>query len=241
MTYTTQQLIEILDRELKANWKGERIVLSSADRINDPVVAKLLNMNRVSKVFAYQDFRHQIHQYQKKHRVSGIIWRNCTFKDKTFSYPEIYNQLIPLDEDKAILIQAKESVINFWLEVTEGMDFWLANAPGRNYNLNSAKLSSETDIETRGHRDAETISKKEKVVTSHASFKRTNHHQKINREYVNKLIKQAEWAEIDAALSEIYLGLCWGDPLEYRYQWAKPKSGCDRIIAAYTEPSSIKI
>ena len=245
MTYTTQQLIEILDRELKANWKGERIVLSSAERINDPVVAKLLNMNRVSKVFAYQDFRHQIHQYQRENRVSGIIWRSCTFKDKTFAYPEIYNQLIPLDEDKEILVRAKESVIDFWREVTEGMDFWLANAPGKNYNLNSSnspKLSSsKTDIETRGHQDADKMSQNEQVVTSPSSVKKTNHHQKINREYVDKLIKQAEWAEIDAALNEIYLGLCWGDPLEYRYQWAKPKSGCDRIIAAYTEPSSIKI
>ena len=241
MTYTTQQLIEILDRELKANWKGERIVLSSAERINDPVVAKLLNINKISKVFAYQDFRHQIHQYQREHRVSGIIWRSCTFKDKTFSYPEIHNQLIPLDEDKVILIQAKESAIAFWQEVTEGMDLWLANAPGKGRNQYSTKLSSETEMETRGCEDAETILKKDRVSTSDMSSNKTNHHQKINREYVNKLIRQAEWAEIDAALSEIYLGLCWGDPLEYRYQWAKPKSGCDRIIAAYTEPSSIKI
>ncbi|MGK7938476.1 MAG: hypothetical protein AB4206_22160 [Xenococcaceae cyanobacterium] len=227
MTYTTQQLIEILDRELKANWKGKRIVLSSAERINDPVVAKLLNMNQVSKVFAYQDFRHQIHQYQKEHQVSGIIWRNCTFREQTFSYPEIYNQLIPIDEDKEILVQAKESVIAFWQKVTEGMNFWLASAPGRNSNLYSAKLSQ--DEKTEGQEDR----------LSHS--RNPNHHQKIDREYVNKLIRQAEWAEIDAALNEIYLGLCWGDPLEYRYQWAKPKSGCDRIIAAYTEPSSIKI
>lgn len=227
MTYTTQQLIEILDRELKANWKGKRIVLSSAQRINDPVVAKLLNMNRVSKVFAYQDFRHQIHQYQKEHRVSGIIWRSCTFRERTFSYPEVYNQLIPIDGDKEILVQAKESVINFWQQVTEGMNFWLANAPGRNSNLSSASLALEED--------------RELVVTSVPNSEKTHHHQKIDRQYVNKLIRQAEWAEIDAALNEIYLGLCWGDPLEYRYQWAKPKSGCDRIIAADTEPSSIKI
>ena len=235
MTYTTQQLIEILDRELKANWKGKRIVLSSAERINDPVVAKLLNMNRVSKVFAYQDFRHQIHQYQKEHQVSGIIWRNCTFREQTFSYPEIYNQLIPIDEDKEILVQAKESVINFWQEVTEGMNFWLASAPGRNLNLSSTQLP--LDKETRGQGNEETIFQEDRFSPS----KKSNNHQKIDREYVNKLIRQAEWAEIDAALNEIYLGLCWGDPLEYRYQWAKPKSGCDRIIAAYTEPSSIKI
>jgi hypothetical protein len=209
MTYTTQELIEILDRELKANWKGERIVLSSEERIDNPVVAKFLNMDRVSKVFAYQDFRRQIHEYQQKNRVSGIIWYNCTFKTKKINYPEVYNQLIPIEGDKEILMSAKESILAFWHEVTEGMNFWLANAPGKRSRLNKETNSSL--------------------------------HQKISPEYVEKLVRQAEWAEIDASLTEVYLGLCWGDPLEYRYQWAKPKSGCDRIIATATEPSSIKI
>ncbi|AFZ34663.1 hypothetical protein Sta7437_1087 [Stanieria cyanosphaera PCC 7437] len=212
MTYTTQDLIEILDRELKANWKGERIVLSSEERINNPVVAKFLNMDRVSKVFAYQDFRRQVHEYQQEHQVSGIIWHNCTFRGKTIKYPEVYNQLIPIEGDKEILMCAKESILAFWYEVTEGMNFWLANALKKGNHL-----SVKTD---------ETIN---------------SIHQQISSEYANKIVRQAEWAEIDASLTEVYLGLCWGDPLEYRYQWAKPKSGCDRIIAAETEPSSIKI
>jgi hypothetical protein len=205
MTYTTQQLIEILDRELEATWKGKRIVLSSLERINNPVVAKALNMERVSKVFAYQDFRRQIHQYQKNNQVSGIIWRTSTFKGKTVSYPEIHNQLIPIPGDKEILMAAKVSILSFWEEVSEGMNFWLVGAPGS------------------------------KTVNS------GDRHKPISPEYVAKLVKQAEWAEIDAAQTEVYLGLCWGDPLEYRYQWAKPKSGCERIVATLTEPSSIKI
>jgi hypothetical protein len=203
MTYTTEQLIEILDRELRENWHGKRILLSSAERINDPVVAKALNLERVSKVFAYQDFRRQVHQYQQQYQVSGIVWRTSTFKDKTIRYPEVHNQLIPVRGDKEILIEAKESVVAFWQEVTEGMNFWLVSPPG--------------------------------------SQSSKDRHQKIGREYMERLVQQAEWAEIDAARTEIYLGLCWGDPLEYRYQWAKPKSGCDRIIAALNEPSSIKI
>ena len=208
MTYTTQELIAILDRELKANWKGKRVVLSSARRINDPVVTKLLDMNKVSKVFAYQDFRTQIHEYQKEHRVSGIIWRDCHFHERSVCYPEIHNQLIPLEEDKQILVEAKQLVIDFWQKVSSKMQFWLANAPGKDTLKNSNSKSP---------------------------------HQQISREYAEKLIRQAEWAEIDATRTEIYLGLCWGDPLNYRYQWAKPKSGCDRIIAASTVPSSIKI
>jgi hypothetical protein len=209
MTYTTQELIEILDRELKANWKGQRLVLSSEERINDPVVSKLLDMEKVSKVFAYQDFRRQIHQYQKQHQVSGIIWRECSFRNQVIRYPEVYNQLIPIEGDKAILIQAKNSIIEFWRKTTVKMKYWLVNAPG------SSKPQQQ----------------------DYAS----SYHQQISAEYVDKLINQTEWAEIDAACQEIYLGLCWGDPLEYRYQWAKPKSGCDRIIASNTKPSSIKI
>ena len=225
MTYTTQELIEILDRELKASWQGKRIVLSSKERINDPVVSKLLDMKQVSKVFAYQDFRNQVHQYQKQHRVSGIIWRNCHFKDQSICFPEIYNQLIPLEEDKQILIQAKDSIINFWQSVTTEMNFWLANIPGR---------LRQGDGETRGQGDKGDKGDRREGVN-------TTHHLKISSAYLDKLIRQAEWVEVDAARTEIYLGLCWGNPLEYRYQWAKPKSGCDRVIASHTVPSSIKI
>ena len=154
MTYTTQELIEILDRELKASCQGKRIVLSSKERINDPVVSKLLDMKQVSKVFAYQDFRSQIHQYQKQHRVSGIIWRNCHFKEQTICFPEIYNQLIPIEEDKQVLIQAKEPIINFWQEVTAGMKFWLANVPGK-------KREGDKEIRRQGDKRCDPASAKD--------------------------------------------------------------------------------
>lgn len=202
MIYTTDELIKILDQELKENWKGKRIVLSSAKRINDPVVAKALNMDQVNKVFAYRDFRRQIHEYQQNHGVSGIIWRTCTFNQQTITYPEIHNQLIPIPGDKEILIAARTKILDFWYQVTEKMNFWLVNG----------KTGSNG-----------------------------SHHQQITFSYLQKLVKQTEWAEIDAARTEIYLGLCWGDPQEYPYQWAKPKSGCDRIIATVSEPSAIKI
>ncbi len=202
MTYTTDELIKILDCELKENWKGKRVVLSSANRINDPVVAKALNMDQVNKVFAYRDFRFQIHQYQQQHGVSGIIWRTCSFNEQSITYPEIHNQLVPVEGDKETLIAARQQILDFWHQATLQMKFWLAN---------------------------------------HRIDQQGNHHQAISRDYLHKLISQTEWAEIDAARTEIYLGLCWGDPNEYRYQWAKPKSGCDRIIATVSEPSAIKI
>jgi len=202
MTYTTDELIKILDCELKENWKGRRVVLSSAQRLNDPVVAKALNMDQVNKVFAYRDFRSQIHEYQQQHQVSGIIWRSCTFNHQSITYPEIHNQLIPVEGDKKILIAARIKILHFWEQVTSQMKFWLVNQQRNSQG---------------------------------------NHHQLISRDYLAKLIQQTEWAEIDATRTEIYLGLCWGDPQESRYQWAKPTSGCDRIIATVSEPSAIKI
>lgn len=202
MTYTTDELIAILDCELKENWKGNRVVLSSKQRINDPVVAKALNMDRVNKVFAYRDFRSKIHEYQHQHEVSGVIWRTCTFAEQSITYPEIHNQLIPIEGDKEILISARSKILDFWHQVTSRMNFWLVNQR----------------IDRFG-----------------------NHHQLISTDYLHKLIAQTEWAEIDAARTEIYLGLCWGEPQEHQYQWAKPKSGCDRIIATVSEPSAIKI
>lgn len=202
MTYSTNELIQILDRELKENWKGKRVVLSSAKRINDPVVAKALNMDKVNKVFAYRDFRSQIHQYQQNHQVSGIIWRKCTFAGETITYPEIHSQLVPIEGDKTILVGARQEILDFWYRVTHNLKFWLVNG-----NLGNNQ----------------------------------NHHQLITSEYLQKLIQQTEWVEIDAARTEVYLGLCWGIPQDHQYQWAKPKSGCDRIIATVSEPSAIKI
>jgi hypothetical protein len=195
MPYTTEELIDILDRELRANWRGERVLLSCADRIDLPIMAKALDMNKVGKVFAYRDFRHQVHEYQKQHQVSGIIWRSVSFDNVSLSFPEVHNQLIAIPGDKDILIAAKESVLSFWREVTTKMNFWLAESTP----------------------------------------------QPINLAYVEKLAHDSEWAEIDPALNEVYLGLCWGNPQDYRYLWAKPKSGCHRIIASHNEPSKVKI
>lgn len=195
MTYSTQQLIEILDREMHATWKGERVLLSSADRVGNPVLAKAIDLEKAGKVFAYRDFRRQIHDYQREYGVSGIIWRVCTFGERSIRYPEIHNQLVAIEGDKETLVNAKASVLEFWWEATRGMNFWLS-------------------IDSR---------------------------RRISPDSLEEFIEEAEWAELDVARTELYLGLCWGNPLEHQYQWAKPNSGCHRIIAAVDEPSSIKV
>lgn len=195
MAYTTEQLIQILDQELRANWKGERILLSSANRLENSAIAKALGSHKLSKVFAYQDFRAQIHAYQQQQQVSGVVWRVCKFKDQEVRSPEVHNQLTTVAGDKAILISAKAAILEFWRQTTQGMRLWLA-----------------------GHEPQET--------TPGA---------------VEQLFQEAEWAEIDASRTELYLSLCWGDPKECHYHWAYPQSGCERIIAASDQPSLIKI
>jgi hypothetical protein len=163
--------------------------------LDNPVIEKAIDLKKVGKVFAYQDFRQQIHQYQQNYQVSGIIWRTCTFAGRSLRYPELHNQLVPVAGDKDLLMQYKETVLSFWREMTQGMNYWLV----------------------------------------------ANHRRPLSLDALEDLIAEAEWAEVDAAQTELYLGLCWGNPQEYQYLWAKPKSGCHRVIAAVTEPSSIKV
>ncbi len=195
MIYTTQQLIEILEKEMHATWRGERVLLSSENRINNPVLAKAINLEKANKVFAYQDFRRQIHEYQQKNHVSGLIWRTCTYRNQSIRFPEVHSQLIAVEGDKETLMAAKGFLLDFWQDMTQEMNFWLV----------------------------------------------VHRRRPLNRDSLTELIQQSEWAELDAARTELYLGLCWGNPMEYQYQWAKPQSGCHRVIAAVNEPSSIKI
>ncbi len=195
MSYTTEELIDILDQELRAVWRGERLVLSSADRLDHPVVAKALGAEQLSKVFAVQDFREQIHQYQRQHQVSGLIWRTCRFGGRSLRLPEVHPQLTAIPEDKQSLLAIKSAVIEFWRSVTPGLRLWQPGFPP----------------------------------------------QPLERHQVEDLIRQTEWAEVDATRSELYLSLCWGNPKNCHYDWARPDSGCERIIAAIAEPSAIKI
>lgn len=195
MTYTTQELLEILDRELRAAWRGERVVLSSVDRLDDPVVAKALGSAKLSKVFAVQDFRDQIHHYQREHNVSGLIWQTCRFGGRSQQFPELHPQLAAIPQDKDTLIAAKAGVIAFWRAAIPGLQLWRPGPP-------PIALSHET---------------------------------------VETLIATTEWAELAATRDELYLSLCWGNPKECHYDWARPESGCERIIAAIAEPSAIKV
>ncbi|MEL6352481.1 MAG: hypothetical protein AAFR58_12015 [Cyanobacteria bacterium J06627_28] len=195
MAYTTAQLLDILNAEMKAAVRGDRVLLSTDSRIDDPVIAKAIGPQKLSQIYAFQDFRDQIHQYQIAEGVSGIVWRNCSFKGHTVRFPEIHPQLTATAEDKLRLGAAKGVVISFWHNAITDLNLWRASNPP----------------------------------------------DPISKEQVEKLIEHAEWADVEATRSELYLLLCWGNPKESYYAWAYPESGCDRIIASEGQPSGIKV
>ena len=194
--YSTQDLIRILNDELNATWRGDRLLLSTEDRVGVPIVNMALDQEQVRKVFACKDFTQQIHKYQLEKQVSGIIWRELTVGEHHLRLPEIHQQLIAIDSDKTILRDAKETVLNFWWQITTGLQFW----------------------ELKNH---ETFS--------------------LAPDKIRLAAQLAEWAEIDIGCDEVYLALCWGNPKECHYRWAYPDSGCDRIIAASSEPQHLNI
>ncbi|MGB3614410.1 MAG: hypothetical protein WBA10_11520, partial [Elainellaceae cyanobacterium] len=106
-----------------AAWKGERLLLAS-NRLGDPVVEKALGTEKLSKVYAYRDFRSQIHQYQLDHGVSGLVWRNCRFNSRFIHFPEINSQLIAIPSDKEALIANKPEILEFWRDHTAQLPLW---------------------------------------------------------------------------------------------------------------------
>ncbi|MEH2370789.1 hypothetical protein [Nostoc sp.] len=123
--YTTQELIQILAAERQACLKGKRLKLEIKVSGN-PVIDQFISTDGLQQFTAYQDFKAAIHDYQKENRVSGIIWREVTVKGKNLHYPEIDTELIALNGDLEILKAAKNSIVEFWYEVTIGMDLYLS-------------------------------------------------------------------------------------------------------------------
>ncbi|RCJ40172.1 hypothetical protein A6770_10500 [Nostoc minutum NIES-26] len=123
--YTTEELIQILAAERQACLKGERLKLEVTVSGN-PVIDQFIRTDGLQKFNAYQDFKAAIHDYQREHQVSGIIWRKVTVKGKTLHYPEVDAELTALSSDLEILKYAKNSVLEFWYEVTVSMDLYLS-------------------------------------------------------------------------------------------------------------------
>ena len=129
MAYTTAQLLDILDAEMKAAVRGDRQLLNDDRRLDNPVITKAIGPQKLSQIYAFQDFRDQIHQYQIVEGVSGIVWRECKFQGRSVRFPEIHPQLTATAEDKLRLGAAKGAVIAFWRASIAGLRLWRATNP----------------------------------------------------------------------------------------------------------------
>ncbi|MFM7363330.1 MAG: hypothetical protein ACKO11_02255 [Cuspidothrix sp.] len=149
--YNTQELIEILASERQACLNGERLKLEITVASN-PVIDPFIKTDGVQRFTAYQDFKASIHEYQRENRVSGIIWKNITIKDKNLYYPEIDAELIALETDLEILQSAKDSILEFWYMVTETMDLYLSFSNGKQHQkitkLDVERITQRTEWAT---------------------------------------------------------------------------------------------
>jgi hypothetical protein len=130
--YTTQELIQILAAERQACLKGERLKLEVKVSGN-PVIDQFITTEGLQKFTAYQDFKASIHEYQRENLVSGIVWKELTIKSKTLHYPEVDAQLIALNSDLEILKAAKNSIFQFWQEITGNMELYLSISNGKQH------------------------------------------------------------------------------------------------------------
>ncbi|MEO3703858.1 hypothetical protein [Trichormus azollae] len=130
--YTTQELIQILAAERQACLKGKRLKLEVRVSGN-PVIDQFITTEGLQKFTAYQDFKASIHEYQRENLVSGIVWKNLNFKSKTLHYPEVDAQLIALNSDLEILTKARDSMLEFWQEITSEMELYLSVSNGKQH------------------------------------------------------------------------------------------------------------
>jgi hypothetical protein len=131
--YTTEDLIKILADERKACISGNRLNLKASPTGFSPVLDMFLKTDGIQKFTAYNDFRATIHQYQREHQVSGIVWQTLTIHNKILRFPKVDEQLVALPADLELLRTAKPAILEFWWEVSAGMDLYLSLNAGKIY------------------------------------------------------------------------------------------------------------
>jgi hypothetical protein len=129
--YSTAELLTILANERKACMNGQRLSLAARPTGFSPMLDQFLCTDGIQKFTAYNDFRATIHQYQRDHQVSGIVWQTVTLRGHTLHYPQVDEHLIALPSDLKTLRAAKGSVFEFWQRGTVGMDLYLSLAGGK--------------------------------------------------------------------------------------------------------------
>lgn len=146
--YTTEELIQILTDERQACLTGKRLKLEVKVSGN-PIIDRFIKTEGLQKFTAYQDFKSAIHEYQREHQISGIVWREVNVKGESLRYPEVDGQLVALQNDLKILESAKSAILEFWYKVTVGMDFYLSVSNGKQYQQINIEDIKRIDYRTQ--------------------------------------------------------------------------------------------
>lgn len=133
MVYRTEELIQILADERQACIRGKRLSLHASPTGFNPLLDKFLRPEGIQKFTAYNDFRATIHNYQRKHQVSGIVWQQIQIRGEALRFPKVDDQLIAIPSDIEILRNAKGAIVHFWHNVTTGLDLYLSVNHGKDH------------------------------------------------------------------------------------------------------------
>jgi hypothetical protein len=132
--YSTEELLNILAQERKACINGHRLNLAATPSGINPLIDRFVSADGIQRFTAYNDFRSTIHHYQREHQISGIVWQQVIVHGKQFRYPKVDEQLISLPPDLRLMQSMCSQVVQFWQEVTQGMDFFLSLNGGKLYH-----------------------------------------------------------------------------------------------------------
>ncbi|MEX0269254.1 hypothetical protein AB3R30_08925 [Leptolyngbyaceae cyanobacterium UHCC 1019] len=132
--HSTADLIKILSDERRACMAGKRLNLAVSPS-GSPFIDKFLQPEGLQRFTAYRNFRAAVHDYQRQHKISGIVWQLLTIKEKCLHFPKVDEQLAALPEDLELLKAAKTQLFEFWGGVTTEMDLYLSLNGGKAYRL----------------------------------------------------------------------------------------------------------
>ncbi len=131
--YKTIELLEILETEQQACLRGDRLSLTTASYGASPFIDQFLESSGLQRFSAYDNFRRTIHEYQREHQISGIVWESICLRGRATRFPTIHDQLASLSSDLVILSQMKSPIVVFWQQAIAGMELYLALQGGKNF------------------------------------------------------------------------------------------------------------
>jgi hypothetical protein len=123
--YSTQDLLQILADERSACVNGQRLDLAAQPSGINPLLDRFIEPTGIQKFTAYEKFRATIHQYQRDHHVSGLIWPEITIGNATVKSPQIDDELISVTNDLRVLRAARPRMLGFWYRATESLTLFL--------------------------------------------------------------------------------------------------------------------